>query len=182
MDCEHYDNGLCKYATAVAEVPIYPTPHNCKNCKKHDSAENPILHSLCVVTLHKQGLFNKAKHRHLVEKTHILSQATTHNKPGTCLRNILHKIGISEEKTCKCDEYAAQMDAWGTTECGARRDEIIKHLDSQSVSWLDMARVALAGYFTTRQLVDECIKQSEVIPETEQKKKITIIHLKEFSS
>ena len=124
MNCIHYDNGICKYASSIAEIPIHPTEHNCKNCQIHDTVDNPVLYSLCVVSLNKQGLFNKVKHLPLIANTHIISSKDTLNRPGTCLRNILQELRIYEGKACGCDEYAHKMDVWGSNGCEQRIHEI----------------------------------------------------------
>jgi len=48
--------------------------------------------------------------------------------PGCQLRRSLAWWGIRDDGRCGCDSFAAQMDAWGPTECLRRIEEIVEHL------------------------------------------------------
>jgi hypothetical protein len=80
--------------------------------------------------------------------------------PGTELRKILTSVGIKEPADCDCRSYANLMDKWGSEECNRRKQEIIIHLNAQAITWLDMLKVAVAGYLTTDALLTEAIKRS----------------------
>lgn len=44
--------------------------------------------------------------------------------PGTELKKLLARIGITASPTCPCNERARQMDSWGPEECLKRLNEI----------------------------------------------------------
>jgi hypothetical protein len=173
-NCSNLNNNSCKVASSLAGSTVTVTPRTCLACTtKTDSPR-----SLNVVTC--SIAYQVAPSPGLLETLAKLHRETTFNKPGTCLKNILKRIGVVSDETCQCDAFANEMDVWGTAGCVERRSEIVSHLNNQYISWLIMLRVALAGYFTTRQLVDECIKQSKVIQKAKTKKKQKISDFKPF--
>lgn len=147
----------CNVASSLIGKPVTVTPRTCEAC----TTKTDKPRSLNVVTC--SIAYQVSPSHDLLNTLRQLHRATTFNKPGTCLRNVLKEIGVLTNDVCQCDEYATEMDIWGTIGCYERRDSIIGHLNTQYVSWLDMVRVALAGYLTTGQLVDECIKRSKVL-------------------
>lgn len=163
INCPNLQNDHCTVATMLADgIPVKAHPKACERCASLDIAKttNSVTCGLAMPYLIRSKSFDKDKHSHIVEG---IVAYTFFNRPGTCLRNILQEIGIVKGPKCQCDEYASQMNQWGTIGCFERRDEIIEHLNTQYVSWLDMVRVALAGYLTTGQLVDESLKRSMVL-------------------
>jgi hypothetical protein len=48
--------------------------------------------------------------------------------PGCQLKRSLAWWGLRDDGSCGCSEFAAQMDAWGPTECFRRLEKIVKHL------------------------------------------------------
>ena len=155
----------CKVASSLAGTPVTVTPRTCVACTtKTDrpQALNVVTCSIAHQVAPSAGLLGTLARLH---------RETTFNKPGTCLRNILKRIGIDSQETCGCEWYAKQMDLWGTAGCVDHRDEIIEHLNTQYVSLSNMVRVGLAGYFTTGRLVDECIKHSKEIKKADTKPK-----------
>jgi len=48
--------------------------------------------------------------------------------PGCQLRRSLAWWGIRDDGSCRCDSFAAKMDAWGPDECFRRIEEIVEHL------------------------------------------------------
>ena len=52
---------------------------------------------------------------------------------GCHLARLLSWFGIRDDGRCGCEEYAAQMDAWGPDGCAEREDEILGHLAVASV-------------------------------------------------
>lgn len=154
IDCEHLENECCKVAMVLAKgKPVPTTEEYCAFCIASDrprTLNSLTCHLAYAVTKDPElkAVFDKA------------SQESV-NRPGSCLRRILAKLGVSESGSCQCDEYATLMDVWGTEGCRERTNEIVEHLNSQTVTWLDMIKVALGGYFTTESLVQEAIRQSE---------------------
>ena len=52
---------------------------------------------------------------------------------GCHLARLLSWFGIRDDGKCGCEEYAAQMVAWGPDGCADREDEILGHLAVASV-------------------------------------------------
>jgi len=52
--------------------------------------------------------------------------------PGCQLRRTLSWLGVRDDGSCGCGEYAAKMDAWGPDGCEAMLDEIVAHLVEQA--------------------------------------------------
>jgi len=52
---------------------------------------------------------------------------------GCHLARLLSWFGIRDDGRCGCEEFAAQMDAWGPDGCAEREDEILGHLAVASV-------------------------------------------------
>lgn len=52
--------------------------------------------------------------------------------PGTELKALLSRIGITASPTCGCNAYAAQMDSWGPDGCQQRMPEILVRLEEQA--------------------------------------------------
>lgn len=48
--------------------------------------------------------------------------------PGCQLTKSFEWLGIRDDGTCGCKQYAAQMDAWGPDGCEEREEEILDHL------------------------------------------------------
>jgi len=165
-DCKHLtSSNSCKVASSLIGLPVTVTPRTCLACTTR--TDNP--QSLNVVTC--SIAHQVAPSPELLQKLARLHQATTFNKPGKCLKIILKGIGIDGGEACKCDSYAKQMDLWGTAGCVENRGKIIDHLRTQYVSWSNMVRVGLAGYFTIGQLVDASIERSKVIKKYDTKAK-----------
>ena len=151
--CIQYNNGHCDIASRIAGVPAPIQGEACSICQK---SSRPM--TLNVVTC--QLAYAVSKDPRIKEAFNQLNHEP-HNRPGTCLRTLLQELGITEGKACQCDEYASIMNMWGTQGCVERMDDIVDHLNSQSVSWFDIAKVILGGYLTTRSLVEEAIKCSK---------------------
>ena len=66
--------------------------------------------------------------------------------PGTELKALLARVGITAEPDCSCNAMAAKMDAWGE-ECVEHMAEIVEHLRAQAeargLPFLDAAGRAL---------------------------------------
>jgi hypothetical protein len=52
--------------------------------------------------------------------------------PGTHLKALLRRIGITAKPNCPCNAHAAQMDRWGADECERRLDEIVGWLRDEA--------------------------------------------------
>lgn len=155
MDCENKDGSVCLLATSMTGKQVTIDEATCNACAKQIKPK-----TLNTVTC---SIAYKATKNPKFIKLFNEFNNTNFNKPGSHLKLILQDIGIATESQCGCDAYAMQMNLWGTMGCIINRQEIIDHLNSQSIGWMDMARVALAGYLTTGALVDECITRAKVL-------------------
>lgn len=146
-------NNNCIIASGLIGEPVPVTPRTCNACLKTDKpkALNVVTCSVAYQVAPSQQLLITLRQLH----------KTTFNKPGSCLRLILKELGIVKEDHCQCDEYAAKMDLWGTEKCEERIPEIVEHLNTQEVSWLDMTRVLLTGHISTKSLVETAISRSK---------------------
>lgn len=138
----------------MADIVVNTTENACRVCLLEPTRVNHVTASLALKVIPKPRPNDK---NYLLSLLKIVES----QGPGTCLRSILHELGISENNACGCDEYASLMNTWGTEECTKRIDEIVYHLNSQQVSWFDMIKVALGGYLTTRSLVETAISRSK---------------------
>lgn len=85
---------------------------------------------------------------------------------GTALHKILSNLGI-KPPCVSCGTFMSTMNSWGIEGCRvAHRQEIIDHLNAEAskASWLDWAKVLLAGYASSEALLDEAIKRTEEPP------------------
>lgn len=155
IECKSRQGTHCLLATALAGRKIETSDGACEACVKDKSprAFNKVICSI---------VYKSTQEHKWIAAWHQCNN-TFFNKPGTHLRKIFQEIGVASQEFCGCDEYAGEMDRWGIQGCLLRKDEIVERLNSQSVSWLDMAKVALAGYLTTGSLVDECIKRAKAL-------------------
>jgi hypothetical protein len=155
IECENRQDSACLLASSLTGKIVATTDAACAACCRDDSPRtfNKVICSLS---------YAATKDYKWVEAWHQCNN-TFFNKPGTHLKRLFQDIGIASQEFCGCDEYAGQMDRWGIQGCLLNRSEIIEHLNSQTVSWLNMSKVALAGYLTTGSLVDECIKRAKVL-------------------
>ena len=155
MDCENKNGNTCLLATSISGVQVTVDEATCNACAKQIKPKtlNTVICSIAYKASKNPkflAMFNEFNNTHF-------------NKPGSHLKLILQKIGIASPSNCGCDEYAMQMNLWGTQGCIARRQEIIDHLNSHRLTWMNMAKVAIAGYITTGAIVDESITRAKVI-------------------
>lgn len=160
MQCPHLNGHLCKIATVIASTPIATTPEACNVCTENAIPQgfNYVTCSIAYTAIRHSNPGLAADIRNRIYE--LRGTISLRNRPGSALRIILEDSGIKEPVDCDCKEYAAQMDFWGTVGCLERRDEIVAHLNEQTVSWLDMAKLALKGYISTTHLVTTAINQS----------------------
>lgn len=154
-DCQHRKDQTCLIATSLAGKKVTVDESVCEACGKD---KNPQTFNKVVCSI----LYRETKHYRWIGAWNRCNN-TFYDKPGSHLRKMFREIGIATDDSCGCDEFAAKMDDWGVQGCLLRKQAIVDHLNSQSVSWLDMAKVLLAGYLTTSQIVDECISRAKVI-------------------
>lgn len=155
IECINRKESVCLLASSLTGVVVSIDEKTCNACIK-DSHPQVINKVICSISL------KATRDKKYIELWHKCNNSFF-NRPGSILKNILQKIGIASEKECGCDEFAVKMNTWGTVGCTEHRSEIIDHLNSKDITWWDMARVALAGYLTTGQLVDECIELSKIV-------------------
>jgi hypothetical protein len=132
----------------------------CDACKGLD---NPMTINTVTLSLvyHQRKGFEASKIAHGILRDIAIKRDTV--GPGTNLKRILIEIGIASDSYCGCDAFAVKMNRWGVEGCEVRKNEIIEHLNMQAISWLDMVKVALAGYLTTGSLFEECISRAKVL-------------------
>jgi hypothetical protein len=61
-----------------------------------------------------------------------ITKAATNGGPGTELKKMLGKIGITASSGCSCNSRAVTMDAWGPDVCEKRIDEIVGWLKDEA--------------------------------------------------
>lgn len=153
VECENRDGNTCLVATSLTNQSVEVCEATCVACVKTQKPKSLNV-VICAIS------FAKTKDKKFIKLWHECNN-TYFNKPGTCLKAILQELGVSEGKDCRCDEYATKMDEWGTEGCTLRIPEIVAHLNSQSISWFDMAKIALGGYLTTRSIVEKAMQCSK---------------------
>jgi hypothetical protein len=163
IDCHNRIDGICTIATYLAkhQINVVPPEETCLACSKTDNPKsiNHVTCGLATLRLVENKLYSSENFSDLKNCNSTYGSLT--NKPGTALARILAKAGVHEKKSCECETYAATMDIWGWQGCFDRRKEIIQHLNNQQVDWLDMLKVAAAGYFTTESLVNHALEISK---------------------
>ena len=88
--------------------------------------------------------------------------------PGTELSKLLHGIGINPTASCSCKAMAREMDRLGVENCRLNIDKIVEGIEKNQASWgwkeklTASFKVAAAGYFSIRSLVEEAIRLAEV--------------------
>lgn len=84
----------------------------------------------------------------------------TTSGPGTELKKLLSKIGITSTPTCSCNARAKKMDEWGPDECEKRIDEIVGWLkeeaDKRGLPFIEMA-----GRILVRRAISNSRKNSK---------------------
>lgn len=80
--------------------------------------------------------------------------AATHG-PGTELKKLLKKVGITASPTCSCNARARTMDQWGCDKCEERVDEIVGWLREEATK-RGLPFVNMAG----RMLVQRAIQNA----------------------
>lgn len=66
------------------------------------------------------------------KKPGFIAPQTKSHGPGTELKKLLSKIGITATPTCACNARAREMDAIGPDECEKRIDEIVGWLKEEA--------------------------------------------------
>ena len=155
ITCEYRKDMICLQASRLADAVADTTDNACRVCLREPTRVNHVTASLALNVISKPWPDDKKYLLSLLKRVEVPTEG-----PGTCLRTILQELGISDDSTCGCNDYASLMNVWGIQGCTNRIDEIIYHLNSQKVSWFDMVKVALGGYLTTDALVTEAIKRS----------------------
>lgn len=164
MSCKYLVDGNCALSSQLAGIPVVVVKGVCEAC-----AKQPIPFAKNNVTCDRAIFALRAADKPLTPVLVFYLQdkpladllaAPVANRPGTALRQILAKLSV-ERNGCGCDDYATKMDSWGTDGCIARFDEIVDHLNNQSVSAWEMIRIGLSGRFTTGQIVKEAIECSK---------------------
>ena len=84
---------------------------------------------------------------------------------GDKLKEILSEMAIEPPANCDCRRWITAMNGWGIEGCKTHRTEILKHLRtaSRQTGWIQFAKVAAHGYFTTAALLDEAIKRAGAV-------------------
>ena len=145
-------NGACRIVSTLVNDDFTPQQRMCNSCSK---AEFPC--TLNTVTCSVARLSNDS-----VTPILVSLHSTEFNKPGTCLKNLLKRIKIVSDNSCNCEEYASQMNYWGTSGCEERMDEIIKYLQSRATIPAYLKGFFWGGYTSTVGLVEEAITRSHI--------------------
>lgn len=158
IECQHRNNGTCQLINQLVGVPTQVPEAACVKCSTSDNPQqlNRVVYGLAY--FHETDVNRK---RELIALIAPQAMAILDEGPGTELRKILDSIGVREPVDCDCKSYANLMDTWGADECNRKKQEIISHLNIQAITWLDMIKVALAGYLTTDALVTEAIRRAD---------------------
>lgn len=156
ITCEYLQGTTCLQSTKMAETTANTTASACRACLAEPTRINFVTASLALNVIPMPRPKNK---KYLID----LLKKHEPEGPGTELKKILSFIGVSTDKSCGCNEYLTKMNSWGVEGCTRHMTEIVHHLNTQEVSWIDMVKVALGGYLTTRSLVEESIKRSREI-------------------
>jgi hypothetical protein len=163
IQCANNADGRCLVAQSLARnlIAINVVESNCLSCvrSRNPYGVNESTCGLATIRLIENNLFDRERFADLIKCQKV--SASVINKPGTALAKILFDAGVHESSECGCETYAAQMDFWGWQGCTDRKQEIVDHLNNQNASWLDMIKIAFAGYLSTESLVTEALKQSK---------------------
>jgi hypothetical protein len=87
--------------------------------------------------------------------------------PGTELSKLLADIGIQPNANCSCKAMALQMDVAGIEKCRSDIEKIVEGIEKNQAGWgwkekLSASfKVAAAGYFSIKSLVEEAIRRAE---------------------
>jgi len=90
--------------------------------------------------------------------------------PGCQLKRLLAWWGLRDDGQCGCSEFAAQMDAWGPTECLRRMKKIIEHL-RQAAATKGLPFLATAARMMTARAIEAA--QQELDHATQEAKPTT---------
>ncbi len=94
------------------------------------------------------------------------AQQSTEPEPvGTKLKELFEELGVTPPSGCSCTAWINKMNGVGVKGCkGENRAEILAHLSnaSKKASWLQMAKIGLAGYLTVESLLDEAIRRASL--------------------
>ena len=78
--------------------------------------------------------------------------------PGCQLKRSLAWWGLRDDGSCGCSEFAAQMDAWGPTECLRRIEEIVEHL-REAAATKGLPFLATAARMMTARAIEAARKE-----------------------
>lgn len=153
MHCPNKQDNSCKLLNQLLDRTIDIPQAACNKCSASDKPQqlNRVIYG--IAQFHETDPNRK---RELI----ALITPEVRSGPGTELRKLLNSIGVHEPATCNCQAYANLMDTLGAEGCSNKKPDIIEYLNTQTITWLDMLKVALAGYLTTDALVTEAIKRS----------------------
>ena len=153
MYCPNKQDNSCKLLNQLLDRTIDIPQAACDKCSASHKPQqlNRVIYG--IAQFHETDPNRK---RELI----ALITPEVRSGPGTELRKLLNSIGIHEPVNCDCKSYASLMDTWGAKECEIRKQEIINHLNAQTITWLDMFKVALAGYLTIDSVLTEAIRRS----------------------
>jgi hypothetical protein len=162
MICQFNKNNVCEVASKLAKIEAYTSEPICVKCQSSavPMTVNPTTCSIAISQLVRLRAFDSNEHAYLLRGIDPKLPQTTKNNPGTCLRLIFKKLKVYEGDSCGCDAYVLQMNLWGTEGCVERVKDIVTHLNSQSITWFTIAKVALGGFLTTESIVLKAIEDS----------------------
>lgn len=125
-------------------------------CQGHDADGNPILTEKKIAAYRDWLRKQAKKKRWTAPPSENRQKIRPAGGPGTELKAIIGKFGITASPGCRCNKHAKQMDQWGADRC---RQEIETILD-----WLEEeAKQRIMPYSRTiaRQFVMLAIRRAE---------------------
>jgi len=159
--CPYLTDNTCSIASELASMPCTVTQAACDKCSTLVDSRQPnrVTAGIALMKMKQHNKQPTTKIQQLLDIT--LKEPL--NNPGTCLQQLFFELRVNDSEDCGCSEYASLMNSWGTAGCIDRKEEIIKHLTTQKPTLFTILKIAIGGYLTVEQLVDEAIYRSSVI-------------------
>jgi hypothetical protein len=139
MDCPHFEHGGCRLAGTLIGTPENPVPHPsaCEFCSTRAQPPRQINEVVVSVAINHVGALQPIVKGLLARYGHLLRRKPPPDPgpgcgPGTELKKLLAKIGITAEANCQCNARAAEMDKQGPAWCRAHLDTIVGWLAEEA--------------------------------------------------
>lgn len=164
MNCSQLEDGQCRIAGQLAEMPCPADTYTCTRCAADRPPQdiNKTTVELAVATIRKSGDLRAAgrlarDYVHLFPRQETGRQESpeTEGGPGSELARLLKRFGIEETETCNCRSRAAKMDREGCDWCEQHLDTIVGWLREEA----QKQELRFNG-FAARQLVKLAIRRA----------------------